>query len=692
MSFSSEFSYSTWTPNTDITMCNVPWSNSMKDIVEFPNRAALDNYLSNTPNAFTMRYTNKARANEPIQIDMLYNDVLKYNYVRATNNVQSAIVGDRRMTYYYWILGAREISTHTTELVLQLDVWSTFFTEVDFGSCFVEQGHWGVANEKAFDNFGRDWLTVDEGLDYGREYRTMKSNHDRIMSVDPDGNTSGYNILVATTIDFEADLGADYKTSKVPTAKGSVITGLPSGVSYYVFPGLEQFLTFMTHFSDKGWATSGIVSITAIPQLGFWINDWWNAEPVIPSPGFLQVRKAPRIKIPPRDEIGYGNWRTALLNTIEPRYRKFLKFMTSPYCIVELTTMQGQPVILKPEAWQSANADYRKMISIVPPGQRVVAYPIGYNRGQEQPNSDDGDDGGEWLDAATTISGFPSFAAVNNAASAVLAGSQGGLAFAQQAADWGLQKSLEANNVSYDQASSGIDLASSLTAMQNKYLQQGANVDNAMTGIGAAVNGTRDLGNVQLGSFLTGGVDAMMQTAATNNRVEQAMNQNMEASKLTGTNAEYLRDSNKKLGDWGTRGDYALSEAAILAKTRDISMTPPYALGQVGGDLFNLANVSLGIHLRFKMIDPGAIRRIGEHWIRFGYKIHHRMNLDRLQVMSHFTYWKVSEVYLKGTNIPEGFKNVLIGMLGKGVTVWRNPDDIGNIDMGINTPLEGISA
>ena len=40
--------------------------------------------------------------------------------------------------------------------------------------------------------------------------------------------------------------------------------------------------------------------------------------------------------------------------------------------------------------------------------------------------------------------------------------------------------------------------------------------------------------------------------------------------------------------------------------------------------------------------------------------------------------------------MPETYKQAIRGILEKGVTVWSNPNDIGNIDTADNEPLEGI--
>lgn len=693
MSYSNEFAYNLWTPNTKLSLVNVPWSNAIKDIWLPDTREQFDAYIDTRPGIMTINNVQPVRPNEPIVIDALFTEVEGFNYIRATNYAQPGVPGSVTISYYYFILGAKHTATHTTELVLQLDIWHTYFHKVNFGNAWVEQGHLGVAAQNFGQNYGRDFMTVPEGLDYGSEYHNKLETGENLITTN-----GSYALLVGSTIDLLGDLGTSEKTAKTPSAKASKVQGLVSGVSFYVFDSADSFITYMENMSQKSWATQGIVSITAIPSLFTWVDGWIDVPGIPELAGAGKV--APAGKIPHRTRSGFVNWRSFLLDQLPARYRKFGKFLTSPYCMVEMTSYSAQPIMLKPEAWRDPNATYRTAISILPPGQRATWYPVGYNRDNDTDSEADwresrrGDDGGDYLDMATTVSGFPSFAMVNNAAITVLASNQGGLSFAQQAADWGQTRNLEANRVSYDQMSSGIDLATSLTELTNAGIRESRGIADQHAIWSSVSDTVGAVPNLALGTALTAGANAVIASSQANNQAALDQRQNSESAKLTGQNAEYLRDTNKKLADFGANGDYSLAIAARDAKVRDISMVPPSVVGQVGGDQFNMINnhYGIGMGMRFKMIDDGAIRRIGEHWIRYGYQVHQRVSdIGSLHCMSHFTYWKMLEVYLIDTNIPEGFKNVIQGTFEKGVTVWKNPNDIGRIDMGINEPLGGIT-
>lgn len=172
--FGHEFSYASWTENTRVTLANVPWNSDYRDLVTFENQAALDAYLDNlagpTISTGNMSY---APMNRPVRLEIPHSRVNRFNYLRAYNPAQPIDGGDTATTFYYFIAAVNYIAPNTTELILQLDVWQTFGRDVEFGNCYIEQGHIGVANENAMSDNGREYLTQLEGLDIGGEYQIV---------------------------------------------------------------------------------------------------------------------------------------------------------------------------------------------------------------------------------------------------------------------------------------------------------------------------------------------------------------------------------------------------------------------------------------------------------------------------------------------------------------------------------------
>lgn len=722
-----DFDYSVWTPGTRVDLVNVNWNNDYRDVVKFDSRDALNSYIDGrAPAGITINQLTYAKPGEDIYLGVPYNRVNRYNYLRASNPLMP-IEGDIQRDYYYFILECEYVSPQNTRLRLQLDVWQTYVYDVTFGNCYVERGHIGIANTKAFDNFGRDYLTVPEGLDIGGEYRHIARKSEvlirnTIFDGEPNDVDNG-DVIVFSTVDIE-ESGGTAAAPILVSSSGSEINGMPSGADCYIFTSDTSFRAFMASIADKPWISQGIVSVTIMPALARYSGD--GSFIITDGAKVIQLMSIPR------KTTLFSNWRnnSTITGKIPTRYARLKKFFTYPYMIIEMTAWSGNPIILKPESWNNANADIIERASFMPPNQRVTVLPRGYNADSgapvdnlwDLPDSlvntfpeplksavrDVGDDTSDYLDIALSISNFPSMPVVNNMSIGYLAANANQLAFQFTAADWTQQRALGSAQAQYDistgamhtaQNLAGIGISADIAQIANQNRTQAAQaivnasnsllsgVGNALTpgGFGgAAISG---ISNAAAGGINTGiGIASNDEALAIRN---QQAGQTVQAQNRQ---AQLSRDTNKDLADWAARGDYANAIAGVNAKIQDARMIQPSTSGQFGGESHNIGTNKLEISIRWKLIDNASIRVIGEYWLRFGYAIRAFVKPPQsLMVMSKFTYWKMMETYIAASNVPEGHKQVIRGILEKGVTVWKNPTDIGQIDLADNVPLGGIT-
>lgn len=77
-----------------------------------------------------------------------------------------------------------------------------------------------------------------------------------------------------------------------------------------------------------------------------------------------------------------------------------------------------------------------------------------------------------------------------------------------------------------------------------------------------------------------------------------------------------------------------------------------------------------------------AIRRAGDEFLRYGYMYGGIWPFDgNWNVGEHFTYWKASDFWITGLSVPDMYVDRIRFFLFGGVTVWRNPADIGNVSI-----------
>lgn len=742
--YGDDFNYTRWTENTVLTLLNVNWNSDYRDVWRASSKDALDDWIDAQPGRLVLNNVSLAKFNRNVRINTPINTAMTHNYLRAVNGTNP--VGDSSRNYYYFIVDYVYVNPNTTELVLQLDVWQTFGYDVSFGNCFVERGHIGIANDNAFDNYGRDYLNIPEGLDTGGEYRIVKTARETIMDISGD---SQYSVLVCSTVDMTKNPGIPTQP-KLYSANGSVVDGIASGASFYIFPTPADFTKFMKAYQTVPWVTQGIISVTIIPNLTRYFPSatWHDVAPDV----YIAVKYGGEdVTIDPTIDLPYGqttdvpinvtvpggtveiatppnftmysyptgrsgkvstalapNWRDSLLDLIPAQYRTLKKLLTYPYCVIELTTWTGSPLAIRPEAWADGDATIKEQAVMLPPGQRIAFMPYRYN-GDSNTSATTDDDNAEHLDFATTLTGFPAVPVVNNMAISWLASNKNGLAFQFSQADWSQQKALRGAQATSDIAGAEIANTGRQTGIANTANMNAANLsadtqmNNMLLGtaggaigmIGAVGVGAGVYGAAEGGSLLAGEVQGMNNAILTQNL---AVNQNSARSQSAVSSIQtsgQIRDTNVSLARFAARGDYHNAVAGINAKIQDSKMLQPSTAGQFGGDAMNLAHSNVEVSARWKIIDNSTLKRIGNYWLRYGYAVEQFVQFSTLpsdlQCMSKFTYWKLSETYITSGKIPEQFKQTIRGIFEKGVTVWADPGYIGTTVLSDNTPKDGIS-
>lgn len=704
----AEFNYSVWTAGTHVMLCNVPWNNDYRDIVKFDTQTELNAYLdNNTGPVISLSGLTYAMVGRPVRINIPFNRAYKHNYLRVTNPAQP-IAGDTPRTFYYFINDVRYVNPTTTELDIQLDVWQTFSWSITFGNCYIERGHIGIANSNQMSDHGREFLTIPEGLDVGGEYQIAQSFTETLGSTEykADSSTS-FDIIMVTTVSLNGS-GGTVDAPAIRSARGSSFEGLPHGAEMYWFDSRDTFTDFVDAVSDKPWVSQGIIAIYAVPNLQDFNLSYTNLDFEGVTVKRLYGEGYPEKQI----ILSETQWRDKLMGVLPTRYQHLKKFLTYPYSLVELTTYSGTPLVLKPESMNSSNTfiEVSMVMHLSPPAPRIAFYPTRYNASAHtesqyqnvRPANEPGGDNAEFLDMVTGIMNLPTFSLVNNGYMSFLASNANSLAYQHSAADWSQQKAFAASNTGYDQASAGARLSENMMNLTNRKIAESTALANTtagyralQSGIGSVVGGVGG-GPAGVAGGAVGALNAAagyaIQTNHNNQSAAIEQSKNRAATGLGVANQEYVRDTNKDLADFAAMGDYANTIASINAKVQDARMIQPTTAGQVGGDAFNLAAYRWAIHAKVKLLQSGYIHMIGEFWLRYGYAIQRFGVVPAdLQVMSKFTYWKLRETYITSSSCPERFKQAIRGIFEKGVTVWSNPADIGNVDFADNVPLNGVS-
>lgn len=670
-----------WYPNSTMKFCNVPWDAQYKDVVRFASETARTAYFDSLlalTSGFTITKNTYLKPNEPLRASIPYNKVVGYNYV-VVENPLNPVPNDQQRTYYYFVVGLEYKNPSVTNVLLQLDVWTTFQFDINFGRCFVDRGHIGIANANVPSTATvtgaalQRYLTQPEGLDIGNDYSVVNLEH---MDLSQDDARS-YRVCVISAADLAADWG-QITSPNLKTADGQRVDGLLSGCNCYTFNGQSDFQAFMRAVSGAPWVAQNIISIYTFPPTVMTAG----------APVTIGGVQAYFMGDTPDQSAIYttNDIYTKLMRGTPTNYRHLKKFATFPYSCVELTTYEGTPVILKPEMFGGNTLALNLLSCGLAPFAKIAMYPDDYGKAVEggtdiinyrysnfaASNQAGQIKRGNFLDVAVWITEFPQFSIVNNNYINYLASNNSKLSASYQAAGWSNSKANAGALLAYDQSTRSID-----TAQANKDIQ---NVADAITGVMGAVGGLASGG-------IAGGVSSALGTGVG------LVSSNMQFQNNQGL-ASMVRDTNQQYADFANSGDLENATRQIDAAVQDAALTPPSVIGQTSGGTagYNYSNGLLGVSIRFKMINQNAVRVIGNYFMRYGYAIHEYLQPPAdLRCMTRFTYWKMVEVYLESTAVQEGYKDTIRGMLMRGCTVWSNPADIGNINLTDNEALGGIS-
>nr|DAR59284.1 MAG TPA: Major tail protein [Caudoviricetes sp.] len=704
---SQKLTPNTWPVGTEVTLMQVPWDANYRDIVIWDDVQQRNAYLDAqalSGTGWRSKRFSYCRPNEPISVPVPYSAAYKYNYVVVQNPMQPVDGEEQPLKLCYFILSTDYVAPGTTQLTLQLDVIQTYQFGVCLGNMFVERGHMGVSNA-VFKNgvqnlqgqYLRKYLNVPEGLDVGDSY--VMANHEWYPLTDASTFDIGKIIIISS-----ADLAADPGTVDNPNlnvADGQNADGIPSGCNVYSMT-LSTFKAVLNAMKEKSWVAQCIQSVSTFParllSAGIDVQLFGNSGITMQFLGETDT-----LELPLKTYATTGNIYQQLSNGVPDGYHNLYKAYTYPYSVIELTAYNGNSVFVKPELVYGNTLALTVIGCAVAPFARIGVFPTNYGQAFEggQPvnynqytwHGFDGSDhtgvipSGDFLDSCLWLADFPQFSIVNSNYITYLASTAHTRAYQYASAGWQNAKSNAASDLAYSQAMNQTALNES-----NRYDQGPIGAPQIANYAGHA------MGAIESGlNRLTG------QPAVSSNEVTLAGAANYIAQRQTGNLAfnatqdlsRQVAGQNLDYAKYAARGDYANQIAAINATVQDAALQAPSTLGQMGGQGFMWKNGLVGFAVNYKTAGGAAMRTVCDFWARYGYKIQRFYNfgnakMPALKIMDHFSYWKVSETYITCAKANEAEKDAIRGVLEKGVTVWGDPSEIGNIAPAVNTPLYNI--
>lgn len=688
---------SIWPTGTHVRLLDVPWDSAYRDVVAWSSAEERDKWFASRAGSWFSSNFQNLRPGEPISVPVPYSSVYKYNYIVVTNPQQPVDDEGPARSYFYFITGVQYLSPQATRLTLQLDVMTTYAGGITYGNAYVDRGHIAMANSNARAKDGwalNKYFSLPEGLDVGSEYVPCAREVITINSTEHPPK-----IIFISTANLAADPGTTSNPS-LNVADGQFVDGLPSGCNVY-WVALDKFRDVMKAMKDKSWAAQCIVAIYAFP--GALLTDGPAVKLFGNGPEMHFIGTTENYDIGDKPYWETKNMFSQLAEGLRPALAEDVnKLYCYPYSVIELSTLTGNPVFLKPNLVKGDHLVIQWMGCCLAPFAKAGFFaenygdPEGRMGGYSYTYTDfEGKTktgsiaGGDFLDTCVWLTDFPQFSFVNNAYLTYLASTTHTRDYQYSSAGWQLDRANMTANTGYRNAQR--DISSQREQWSNSPAGFGSNVAQRMWSSPI----------IDVGGFTTPSLSDLAGMATQNaslagwnaqNTVANATGAGSLNARLSGQSD--IADNNLELARNAAKGDYQNAIAGINATVQDAALTPPSTVGQSGGQGFNWKNGLVCITVTYKTLSGASLSAVADYFRRYGYSVRRFLSLGSVRhmlCMSKFAYWRALGASLTCADANESERETMRGIIEKGVTLWDAPESIGNTAATDNTARDGYS-
>ena len=156
------------------------------------------------------------------------------------------------------------------------------------------------------------------------------------------------------------------------------------------------------------------------------------------------------------------------------------------------------------------------------------------------------------------------------------------------------------------------------------------------------------------------------------------------------TNATDLRSTLIQNADYTRDAIIVAEKANLVQKQLEVENTyknarlqTPHQQGEYSGDYLPDVYKRRGIRLNVRTQSKSAIAQAGDAMLRFGYALHRTWDMSLgLHYGNHFTFWRAEDIWINdGDGVANVATNAIASIFMQGVTVWRDPDEIGRVSI-----------
>ena len=172
----------------------------------------------------------------------------------------------------------------------------------------------------------------------------------------------------------------------------------------------------------------------------------------------------------------------------------------------------------------------------------------------------------------------------------------------------------------------------------------------------------------------------------TSNTAHMTMTTN--TANTNNTNAVNTQNTETNNATWNRNAMIVNGQETLRQKQRNVAaryksneLQAPYFETQNADDAYPDVFQRRGIRFNIRTQTKSAISQVGDAFLRFGYALHRNWDMSNgFNYGKHFTFWKAEDIWINNSGECTNIAVRIIGdILLKGVTVWKNPNEIGKI-------------
>lgn len=294
--FANTFDYTRWNENTKVRLVNVLWNSDYEDVVKFDTDAIRNTYFDTIKDGYDITLFQAARIvpENYVKLPIPYDVMARYNYLYidmpiATNENTPLDyeTNDGIRRWYFFINSIRYLSPNSTQVFLELDVWTNFINDVEINYMILERGHaavyasdtdsylenpvsnsrWLLAPDVNYDNAGitrsADFVPFGNGTKYVCLASTCAYSQIQEMgTVTSDSDYTPFGQITYSDVDVRyghqlqvngltIGNGRDYSNAKTVAFPGLTADDkIPNNLTIYAIEANELYGVNATFFTD----------------------------------------------------------------------------------------------------------------------------------------------------------------------------------------------------------------------------------------------------------------------------------------------------------------------------------------------------------------------------------------------------------------------------------------------------------